>query len=114
MATRTPTTDRSSSRTAYVVWTGLLNSDVGAPPALDGWDLVSWQVTGTFGTGGSVQMEASNEASPANYGIVGAAVTAAGVIFPADVAVARSIRPRVTAGDGTTNLVVTAAFRFPA
>lgn len=42
------------------------------------------------------------------------AVTAAGVTFPADVAVARSIRPRVTAGDGTTSLVVTAAFRFPA
>jgi hypothetical protein len=114
MATRTAILDRSSSRTAYVAWTGLLNGDIGTPPALDGWDLVSWQVIGTFGTGGSVQMEASNEATPANYALVGAAATAAAVTFPADTIVARSMRPRVTAGDGTTSLTVTAAFRFPA
>lgn len=114
MATRTPTSDRTSSRTSYVVWSGLLNGDVGAPPALDGWDLVSWQVTGTFGAAGSVQMEASNEASPVNYALIGAAAAAAGITFPVDATVARNMRPRVTAGDGTTILVVTACFRFPA
>lgn len=71
-------------------------------------------MTGTFGAGGSIQMEACNEATPVNYAPVGAAATAAGITFTADANVARSMRPRVTAGDGTTNLVVSAAFRFPA
>lgn len=111
MATRTPTYDRPPGRMTYATWAGLLNSDIGSPATLDGWDLVSFQVFGTIGTGGSVQIEASNEASPANWGIVGSAVTAAGVVLPADDVVARNFRPRVTAGDGTTNLTLIAAFR---
>jgi hypothetical protein len=97
----------------YATWAGLLNGDNGSPATLDGWDLVSFQVAGTIGTGGSVQIEASNEATPVNWGLVGAAVAAAGVVLPADDVVARNFRPRVTAGDGTTSLTVIAAFRAP-
>lgn len=114
MATRNFTTDRSGTpRIVYVTWSGLLNGDDGAPVALPAMDLVSFQVTGTPGAGGSVQMEATNEATPANWAIVGAALTAAGMAYPADYAVARNFRPRVTAGDGTTSFVVNACFRLP-
>lgn len=114
MATRTFTTDRGGSpRVVYVQWSGLLNGDDGSPVALPAMDLVSFQVTGTPGAGGSIQMEATNEATPANWAILGAAVTAVGMTYPADFAVARNFRPRVTAGDGTTSLVVNACFRLP-
>ena len=83
------------------------------PVELDGWDLVSFQVSGTIGTGGSVKIEESKESKNANWGIVGAAVTASGVVLPADDVVARNFRPHVTAGDGTTNLTLIAAFRAP-
>lgn len=114
MATRNFTTDRSGSpRVVFVTWTGLLNGDDGTPVVLPGMDLVSFQVTGTSGTGGSIQIEASNEATPANWAVVGAAVTAAGMNYPADYAVARNFRPRVSAGDGTTSFGVNACFRLP-
>lgn len=76
-------------------------------------DLVSFQVTGTPGAGCSVQMEATNEATPANWAILGAAVTTVGMTYPADFAVARNFRPRVSACDGTKSLVVNACFRLP-
>ena len=114
MATRPFTTDRTGSpRLVFVTWTGLLNGDDGAPVALPAMDLVSFQVTGTAGAGGSIQMEASNEVTPSNWAIVGSALTAAGLAYPADYAVARNFRPRVTAGDGTTSLIVNACFRLP-
>lgn len=113
MATRTPVLDRSSSRTAYATWSGLLNGDDGAPAALSGFDLVSWQVVGTLGAGGSVQIEATNEATPANWALIGATATALGMTVPADNVIARNTRPRVTAGDGTTALTVVACYRLP-
>lgn len=63
----------------------------------------AWQVTGTFGVGGSIQLEASNDA--VNPIIQGAALTAPGLVN-ATVA-ARFLRFNVTAGDGTTSLTVT-------
>lgn len=113
MATRTPIVDRSSSSVAYVTWSGLLNGDDGAPAAVSGMDLVSWQVTGTLGAGGSIQFEASNEATPSAWGLIGAAVTALGMAVPTDDIVARNTRPRCTAGDGTTNLTINACYRLP-
>lgn len=64
---------------------------------------VSWQVSGTFGVGGSIQLEASDDGSA--FTIVGTALTAAGRA-EASLA-ARYLRFNVTAGDGTTALVAT-------
>ncbi|WP_375397309.1 hypothetical protein [uncultured Sphingomonas sp.] len=111
MATRAFTTDRSQTNMAYMQWSGLLNGDDGAPAVMNGMELVSWQVFGTVGAGGSAQVEASNEATPTTWGLIGAAATTAAMVFPADDIVARNIRPRVTAGDGTTSLTVIACFR---
>lgn len=62
----------------------------------------AWQVTGTFGAGGSIQVEASLDGS--NWVIVGVALTAAG--FVAMNIPTGFIRFNVTAGDGTTSLAV--------
>lgn len=64
---------------------------------------VSWQVSGTFGVGGSIQLEDSNDG--AAWTIVGTAKTAAGKAEASTAA--RFLRFNVTAGDGTTALVAT-------
>lgn len=108
MAIRTPTIETLGERTVRIKWTGLLNGDTGAP--VD-WALYadrSVQVLGTFGAGGSVAIEGSND--DANFvGLSDArgaalAITAARLEQIEDVS--KSIRPNVTAGDGTTNLTV--------
>lgn len=58
------------------------------------------QITGTFGAGGSIQLEESNDGS--NWFINGTAKAAAGV-FEISTA-AKFYRWNVTAGDGTTSL----------
>lgn len=89
-------------------WLLVLNGDSGGPL------LVSWMsdrsvtVTGTFGAGGTLIMEGSNDG--VNYhplkDIFGSAVsfTASGIKGIGEIAT--YIRPRVTAGDGTTSLNV--------
>lgn len=82
----------------------LANGDTGVPVGYGGYVERSVQVSGTFGAGGSVQMEVSNDG--VNYtiggGIVAAALGPQPVSFPA-----LYMRPHCTAGDGTTALVVT-------
>lgn len=68
----------------------------------------TFQVTGTFGVGGSCQLEASNDGS--SWFIVGTAFTAAAVPQTV-VSAARFYRFNVTAGDGTTALFATLVTR---
>lgn len=63
----------------------------------------SWQVTGTFGAAGSIQLEASDDG--VTWVIVGAALTAAGLVNTQ--ISSRFLRFNVTAGDGTTALFAT-------
>ena len=83
------------------------NGDVGAGIAIPGAADKSIQVTGTFGTGGSVALEGSNDGT--NYFALTnptgttIAVTAAGLVAVTEACL--WIRPHVTAGDGTTALV---------
>ena len=113
MATRAITTGKSGPGTYKATWTGLLNTDDGAPWSEDGGsssfaDKVA-HVTGTFGVGGTVVIEGSNDG--VNWAVLN---------DPTGVAIALNatsplsgilenplnIRPRVSAGDGTTNLTV--------
>lgn len=89
-----------------VIWTPVPNGNTGDPVAED-WVTASFQVAGTFGAAGSVQMEGSNDninwvkLSPA-------ALVAAGFFAPLAVNERpKFVRPNVTAGDGTTALTVT-------
>lgn len=63
---------------------------------------MAWQATGTFGAGGSVQLEVSVDGT--NFVIKGSALTAAGLAEATSGA--RWARFNCTAGDGTTAIVV--------
>jgi hypothetical protein len=109
MATRAVTlAPTPSGRGVVATWTGLLNGDDGSPIDWLEYADKTFQVFGTFGTGGSCQMEYSNDGTNwvlANnpQGTTSAKTTAGGCALLES---ALYVRPRVTAGDGTTSLTV--------
>jgi hypothetical protein len=93
----------------FVLWTPLANGDSGTPYAMTGFADRAVQVAGTFGAGGTVLIEGSIDGT--NYFTLndpqGVAIskTAAG---GSEVGVlVKLIRPRVSAGDGTTSISCT-------
>jgi hypothetical protein len=107
MATRAANSLTSAEMTVKrYSWTGLLNGDDGTPLEFPQYADRSVQVTGTFGAGGTIVLEGTNDGT--NYVTLkdplGAAVsfTAAGLKLIGELP--WKIRPRVTAGDGTTVL----------
>jgi hypothetical protein len=97
----------------FVQWTPLANGDSGAPYGMTGFADRSAQISGTFGTGGTVLIEGSNDGT--NYVTLsdpqGVAISklAAGIFEISQIV--KFIRPRVSAGDGTTSLSVTLTAR---
>lgn len=98
-----------------VVWPGLGNGDDGQP--FEGYAYVdrTVEVAGTFGTGGNARIEGRCYA--AGYAPLtdpqGNDMDIAGAKFEALTELVRYIRPRITAGDGTTNLTVALLARRP-
>ena len=88
------------------VWTPMLNGDIGAPIEFGEYADRTVQFNGTFGAGGSVSVEGSNDGTNwyilTQPGGTAATKTAAGML--AIVELPHYIRPHVTAGDGTTSL----------
>lgn len=103
----------------HVQWSGLLNGDTGEGVDLNlfGQGGCSLQISGTLGAGGAIQLEGSNDpvddpAKVTNWNLLGSSITALGIqIYPNDLT--RFVRPRVTGGDGTTNLTATLGARSP-
>lgn len=96
---------------AHVIrWTPMTNSgsDVGSPIEMPGSSDRSVQVTGTFGTGGNLRIEGSNDGT--NYATLtdpqGNALDITSAKIETIMELTRYIRPRVTAGDGTTSVSV--------
>lgn len=94
-------------------WTGLLNTDTGAPVRVPLHADITVQLLGTLGAGGVATIEGTLEtiAVPTVYGVLqkpdstNLTLTAIGMIrqtleHPVQ------IRPNITAGDGSTNLTV--------
>lgn len=96
-------------------WTGLTQAtaDDGEAFEMPGAADRSVQVVGTFGAGGSVRLEGSNDGT--NYAVLsdpqGNALDITTAKIEAITELTRYIRPRVTAGDGTTALAVTVLVR---
>lgn len=116
MAERTPTeVDFADSR--HVRWAGLLNTDSGAPIGYQGSGDKSIQFTGTFGAGGTIVLEGTLDKDPASatwFTLSDLQATAISKTAAALEGIAEAVmwlRPRVTAGDGTTNLVATLVVR---
>lgn len=118
MPTRTPTilqpdADRLPGNWAVIAWSGLLNTDDGAPVEMVPYADRSVQVNGTFGTGGNCRLEGSLDGT--NYYPLtdpqGNALDVGAAKIEAVSELVRWIRPRITAGDGTTNLTCTLLVR---
>lgn len=93
-----------------VQWPSLVNGDSGDAAQPTKYPTKAVQATGTFGVGGSVAIEGSNDKvnwSPLRDSLgVAIALTAANIVRDI-LENPRHIRAHVTAGDGTTALAVT-------
>ena len=111
MATRTPVVAFINDNTVRFTYTGLLNTDDGSPIGANHMDFADRNVSvfGTFGAGGTLSVEGSND-SGANYHTLNDQSDNALAITTAKneqiLAVPELTRPRVTGGDGTTSLTV--------
>lgn len=96
----------SNNSIKLAVWATLLNGDDGAPFEFVDWADRTIQVFGTFGAGGTVLVEGSNDganwATLTDSNGVAMSLTAASVKQINEVP--RYVRPRVSAGDGSTSL----------
>lgn len=91
------------------VWAAMANGDSGAPVSVPNEADRSIQFTGTFGAGGTVLMEGSNDGvtyftltDPSNT-----AISATAAALKQITEETLWLRPRVTAGDGTTAIIAT-------
>ncbi len=91
-----------------VTWEGLLNGDDGSPVQWSDFADRSIQVIGTFGAGGNLRIEGSNDGT--NYATLndpqGNALDFTSAKIEQALECTRYMRPRVTAGDGTTDIDV--------
>lgn len=124
MTTRTPVvvrrTTASGAKDVVVTYSGLLNGDDGAWFSEPGAVLRSTSYSGTWGTGGSAQLNCcgSSAIDPANpltgaqldESMIGAAASASQTVTNGLYTAAPAYRVRVTAGDGTTLLKIVLYF----
>lgn len=103
------TAPTKSSKACVVTWATVLNGDSGVMLDQSEYTDKSVQVFGTFGAGGNVRLQGSNDGTNWNTLTDGQGnaldITAAGIKFVTEAT--RYIRPLVTAGDGNTNVTVT-------
>lgn len=96
-------------------WSSLDQNATGNSSKVPGGADKSVQVTGDFGGGSTVVIEGSLEAVPTNWVTLtdyqgnDLSFTSSGLKPVADAVI--HIRPRVTSGDGSTDLVVTVVYR---
>lgn len=112
MAVVTYSTEYSGRGIRVILWDALANGDTGSPYTVPAnWSDRSVQVQGTFGVGGSVALQGSNNVSTPSYGVLHKAdgVTDANITDNEPVQLLENtmiVRPNVTAGDGTTSVAV--------
>lgn len=111
MAVRSITVAPHAGNTKLASWTGLTQAslDTGEPLELCDYADYVVQFGGTFGAGGSVNLEGSNDG--ATYFILNdvqaAAITKSAAALEQVAEAPRYVRPAVTAGDGTTSITCT-------
>lgn len=96
----------SNNSIRLAVWATLANGDDGTPFEFVDWADRTIHVYGTFGVGGTVVLEGSNDGT--NYVTLtdsnGAAMSFTAAACKQINEAPRFVRPRVTGGDGTTAL----------
>lgn len=116
MATINPSFERNGDHSVvFFTFETLTNGDDGAPIEWHEWADRSIQVLGTFGSGGTIVWEGSNDGT--NYVTLtdpqGNALSFTSASLEQVSEITRFARPRVTAGDGTTDLDVHVVCRRP-
>lgn len=110
MATVQHTTENIVGSTIRVTWTGLSTTDtVGTPVFAPDHAIKDIQVKGTFGAGGNVNIEGSLDGGTTWATLndaQGNALAVTGAKIERIQETIASIRPSVSAGDGTTSLTV--------
>lgn len=110
MAERSATREdlKTGMPACIIGWTGLLNGDTGAAVELVDFADKTVTITGTFGTGGTLVLQGSNDGTnwfsltDPQANAISKTAAAMEIVLEAP----RYIRPNVTAGDGTTSLAV--------
>lgn len=106
--------DTGNTRASLIQWTSLANGDDGEVVPFSQYADKSIQVTGTFGVGGSVRFEGSNDGG-ANWApltdVQGNALNLSTAAIKQVTEVTGIFRPRVTDGDGDTLLTVSLCMR---
>lgn len=108
MATVNPTPDNKGA-IVKMTWADMANTDDGAPFPFAEWADRSVQVIGTFGVGGNLLWEGSNDGGVTYAPLTdpqGNALNFTAAKIEAVTEICELARPRVTAGDGTTSLTV--------
>lgn len=96
-------------RVTRVAWLNCANGDTGNPVGLSVYQDRSVQVLGTFGAGGSVTIQGSNDGGTTWSTLtdpLGNALTFTAAGIKQIVELPYQVRPSVTAGDGTTAIDV--------
>lgn len=116
MATVTGTDSQFALSHRLRTWTPLTTTNADGNPinfASNGMGGVTFQVTGTWGAGGALVIEGSNDGSTfftlTDQANAALSLSANGLKTVRDTPM--FIRPRVTGGDGTTSLTVIAAMQ---
>lgn len=92
-----------------ISWLAMPNGNDGAPAGAGGYSDKSIQVTGTFGAGGTVIAEGSNDGGTTWFPLTDPTGTAISFTSAGGKAITEAVgmfRPRVTGGDGTTAINV--------
>lgn len=116
MAVINPTVTKPNGDNSIIVvqWEEMANGDTGAPVKFPQHADRTIQVTGTFGAGGNLRWQGSNDES--NYATLtdpqGNALDITTAKIEAVTELTLAARPNVTAGDGTTSLTVTLMARM--
>lgn len=119
MATRSPTIIQPGGEdvdhATLVTWSGLLNGDNGVRVNLTDYPDRTVQFAGTFGAGGTVNFEGTNDG--VNWITLtdpqGNALSKTTAALESVTETPRYVRPSVTGGDGTTDLTVILFARTP-
>jgi hypothetical protein len=109
MPTISNTNAATGSSSAFIAtWSPLANGDDGTPVRFSQYADKSVQVSGIFGVGGSLRLEGSNNGT--DYAVLtdpqGNPLDFTSAKVKAVTEATLWVRPRVTGGDGTTNLTV--------
>jgi hypothetical protein len=102
---------KSAVPACMFTWTGLDLDDSGIPIECVDYPDRTVTITGTFGVGGSLTMQGTNDDLPSSNWLPltdpqGGAITKTSAAIELISEAPRFIRPLVTAGDGTTSLTV--------